>query len=443
MKSILLLSGFLFLGYHSASASNFASPDTTLSVLDKGVIAAKMVEAKNKQYAGDYRGALNTYREIIAEDKTNALAHFKIAECHFELSHWDLSLEYVEKAFALDPATSPEIEFLWGKVLHRLEKLDDAKTHLEKYKSTIKPEKLADSDIDFYLSQVKTAKEVMAKALNVTIKNAGTHINSKFDDYSPVIAPAGNIIYFTSRRPQSTGGMQAEDNTYFEDIFYCKLNEDGTWTEAEQVEGKLNSDEFDNCSHISADGTTMYITQNINRYTKSSDLAVSKMSKSGKWNMAKLLPKPINSSYFDACPTLSPDEKTLYFVSERNGEKFGSDVFKATKNGSKWSTPIPCPSLNSTENETTVWLHPNGKWLFFSSKGFNSMGGYDIYVAEWTGTDWGNPRNLGYPINTVNDETHFRISPDGKYAFMSSNRPGGVGERDIYMIDLSTIEWLK
>lgn len=71
------------------------------------------------------------------------------------------------------------------------------------------------------------------------------------------------------------------------------------------------------------------------------------------------------------------------------------------------------------------------------------MGGYDIFVSEWNGSDWGTPRNLGYPINTVNNDLYFRISPDGKYAYISSFRNDGVGDMDIYVVDLSAIDWLK
>lgn len=443
MHKLLLLIGVLFLtGLQVRGATVAMKPDTSLSIIDKSVIAAKMVDAKNKQYSGDYRGAMNTYREVIADDKTNAMAHYRIAECHYELMNWSLAKDYLDKAIALDAKVSPEADYLYGKIFHRMENIDEAATKFESFKSTVKPEDLKKWDIDYYLSQLKNAKELMAKPIDVTVKNFGPHMNSKHDDYSPISSPDGKTIYFTSRRP-GTGGMHAEDNAYFEDIYFCKLNEDGSWSEAEPVDGKLNSDEYDNCSHLSADGTTMYITQNISRYTKGSDIAIAKMAKSGKWNMAKLMPKGVNTSYFEACPTLSPDEKTMYFVSERNGEKFGSDIFKTTKTGSKWSAPIPVTNLNTEENETTVWLHPSGKWLFFSSKGHNSMGGYDIFVSEWQGTNWGAPRNMGYPINTVNDDTHFRISPDGKFAFISSMRPGGVGDRDIYMIDLSSIDWLK
>lgn len=439
-KIIFLLS--FWLTVQSTVYSIQVKPDSTLNLVDKGVIATKMLDGKNKLFARNFRGALNSFREVIALDKNNALANFRVAECYFELMNYELSKEHLDRAVELSPELDPETDYLYGKIYHRTAKLDEAVAAFEKFKTRVKADKLKNYEVEFSLAQISNARKFMASPLDVKIHNAGPNVNSRNDDYSPLFSPDGKILYFTSRRPQTTGGHQAEDRSFFEDIFFCKLADDGNWSEADLVEGKLNTDEFDNCSHISADGTTMYITQNIMGATKSSDIAVSKMGKGGKWGMAKLI-KPLNTSFFDACPTLTPDEKTIYFISERNGEKKGSDIFKSTKTGKTWSPPITVTSCSSEENETTVWLHPNGKWLFFSSKGYDSMGGYDIFVSEWTGTDWGTPKNMGYPINSVNDDTHFRITPDGKWAYFSSVRPGGIGERDIYIVDLSTIGWLK
>ena len=182
-----------------------------------------------------------------------------------------------------------------------------------KFKTRVKPEKLKDYEVDFFVTQIGNAKKYMSAPIDVKITNIGLNVNSRNDDYSPILSPDGKMLYFTSRRPQSTGGHQADDHSFYEDIFFCKLNDDGTWSEADLLDGKINTDEFDNCSHLSADGTSMYITQNIEGATKSSDIAVSKLGKGGKWGMAKLI-KPLNTSYFDACPTLTPDEKTIYFT---------------------------------------------------------------------------------------------------------------------------------
>jgi Tol biopolymer transport system component len=441
-RLLLLICTLSGLSFSARAITNV--PDTTLNLLDKGIVAAKMVDGKNKFYTKNYRGALTSFREVLSEDANHPLAHYFIALSHFHLANYELAKEYIDKSINLK-SEAEDATYYQALILHRLEKLDDAIALLEKFRETLTtPAKQTEYSVDFYINQLKSAKTKMANPVKAEIMNGGRNINSRFDDYSPIFSPDGKVMYFTSRRPQGIGGTEAEDNQYFEDIYFSKKQDDGTWSEAESVEGKLNTDEYDNCSHISADGTVMYITQNISGHTKSSDIAVAKMSRNGTWGMAKLMTKGINTTYFDACPTLTQDEKTMYFVSERAGEKFGSDIYKINKiSGSKWGEPISCTTLNSPENETTVWLHPNGQYLFFSSKGFDSMGGYDIFMSKFAGTNWEAPVNLGYPINSVNDDTHFRISPDGKTAVYASIRPNGVGDRDIYTVDISQIPALQ
>ncbi len=440
IKKIYLLLVLLSFSQVVAAHTRPAEPDTSVSLIGKGVIATKMTEAKNRLYKSDYRGALNTFREVLTEDARYAPAHYYIAECYFGLMNYDYAKTSLDKALELDPKVNKESLLLQGKIHHRLGQIDQALEYLEQWKQSNPNHEEA----TYLIQQCNSAKTLMAAPLPVKISNAGDNVNSRDDDYAPIPSPDGKTLYFTSRRPQSLGGLKAVDRSNYEDIYFSKLDEEQGWEEAEKLPGGINTDGHDNCSHLSADGETMYVTQNIAKQTRSSDIGISKLSRSGKWGKVKLLPKSvINTSYFDACPTLSVDERTMYFVSERNGEKYGSEIFKSIKTGSTWETPLAVAILNSPEDETTPFLHPSGKWLFFSSKGHNSMGGYDIFVSEWTGLTWGEPRNLGYPINSVNDDTHFRVSADGRYGYFSSVRPDSKGGRDIYIVDLSEIDWLK
>jgi tetratricopeptide (TPR) repeat protein len=426
-------------------------PDSSKNIIEKTLILKKMTDAKNLQYAGDYKGALSAYREVIVQDKNNAAAYYRAAECYYELLNYNACLEYLNKSLELDPKVNSESDYLIGKVNHRLLKLDEAIAAFEKFKAAnaSNPVKLKDYMVDEYIAQCKRAKEMVANPVKANITNIAL-INSRNYDYAAFETADGKILYFGSRRPQSTGGIvSTADSKYFEDIYYCTRNEDGTWSEPRQVEGKLNTDEHDLVSHVTADGSTIYITQNISRYTKSSDIAVAKLSKStDKWGMAKLLPKgkkAINTSFFDGCPTLTSDEKTIYFVSERGGEKNGADIYKSNKLGSnKWSEPMPVTELNTPMQETTPFIYKD-KYLFFSSEGHGSMGGYDIYYSKFEGGVWTAPKNLGYPVNSVNHDIYFRLSADGKKGYLSSIREDGKGEFDIYEIDFSQTEaeWLK
>lgn len=448
MRKILFLLAITCINLSYAGISN---PDSSKNIIEKTIILKKMTDAKNLQYAGDYKGALSAYREVITQDKNHAAAHYRAAECYYELLNYNACLEYLNKSLELDPKVNAESDYLMGKVCHRLLKLDEAITAFEKFKTanSTNTTKLADYMVDEYIEQCKRAKQLMANPLKVKVTNM-EFLNSRNYDYAAFETSDAKILYFGSRRPQSTGGIvSTADSKYFEDIYFCSRNEDGTWSEPRQVEGKLNTDEHDLVSFISADGSTMYITQNISRYTKSSDIAFAKLSKStDKWAMAKLLPKgskAINTSFFDGCPTLTADEKTMYFVSERGGEKHGADIYKSNKLGSnKWSEPVPVNELNTPMQETTPFIYKD-IYLFFSSEGHGSMGGYDIFYSKFEAGTWSAPKNLGYPVNSVNHDIYFRLSADGKRGYLSSIRADGKGEFDIYEIDFSEMdaEWLK
>lgn len=437
MKKLFCLIAFVITGMNGFSAE---LPDSTLNLIDKGIIANKLIQVRDKYIAGDYRGALQLSREVLTEDKDNATAHYRMAECYLKINEYGLGMVSLEKALASNPKINKESDYLMAMLAHRLGQLDKAKEALARLKPTLTEKELIDMEIDLMEQQIQTAIEKMKNPVNVTIKEMGENINGHQDDYSPLLSPDGKVFYFVSRRPSSTGSNVAGDYKYYEDIYTSVVDESGNWQKAEKLDAKVNTDEFDNLNYISKDGNIMYLTYNIEGFTKSSDLAVAKMSRSGKWNMGKLL-KKANSTYFDACPTLPDAMDQMYFVSERPGGKGSSDMWKVTmSNGNVVGVPVNVSSLNTPYNETTPYISADGMTMFFSSEGHGSMGGYDIFMSRFQEGSWSTPINLGYPINTVDDETHFKISADGKKAYFSSIRKDGSGGRDIYELDLSNFD---
>jgi len=169
------------------------------------------------------------------------------------------------------------------------------------------------------------------------------------------------------------------------------------------------------------------------------------LGSSGKWQVPKTIGKPINTSYYEDGACLSPDGNTLYFVSERP-EGFGrGDIYMSKKiSSSEWSNPINLgPTVNTEEDEGGIFIAPDGKTLFFCSEGHNSMGSYDIFKTVFENGKWTTPVNVGYPINTLSSEKSFILSTDGKTAYVSSDRKGGIGERDIYRVDMNNYAILE
>ncbi|PJA09601.1 MAG: hypothetical protein COX70_01355 [Flavobacteriales bacterium CG_4_10_14_0_2_um_filter_32_8] len=288
---------------------------------------------------------------------------------------------------------------------------------------------------------------MMASPVKAKIENLGNAINSRGGDYAPSISADGRTMIFTSRRSDTKGGEvdKAGDFKYFEDIYISIWDSiDNSWGKARPIEGNLNTEGHDACLSISPDGNSIYIYRNDGG-AYIGDIFVSKKSlSSGSWGLPVPLEKPINTSYFESSACLSADGNKLYFVSEREGKKSDAqgkgDIYVSERlTRTTWSEPKNLgPIINTPDDEISVFIHPDGKTLFFSSKGHLSIGGLDIFMSKLQDDgSWSKPENLGYPINTIDDDVHFILSLDGKTAYYSAVKGEGLGERDIYKIDLS------
>lgn len=403
----------------------------------------KMFNAEQRFYAGDYQGALNVYNDVLKTKPNDANVIYHIAECHFKLGQYPLALENVKKAKSIDPKGNEEISLLLGQLYHMEGNLDEALAEFTAYKALIgnNSKKLKESDIDLYLSQVNTAKTLMATSVNVKVENATDIINSEYDEKAPSITADGKTLIFTSRRPGKSSALDIEgDKKYFEDIYIARWDSvKKGWGAAELLPGTINTEGHDACSSISPDGKEIFIYKNdIDGESRGGDIYTSKISSSGKWGAPKPLGKPVNTTYFEGGACIAPDGNTLYFVSERPGGYGHADIYVAKrKDRTTWDVPVNLGAdVNTAEDEGGIFLAPDGKTLFFTSQGYNSMGGYDIFKTVNEGGKWSKPVNLGYPINTINNDMSLTLSADAQTGYFISDRKGGLGDLDIYKLDL-------
>lgn len=411
----------------------------------------KMSEARHLYLNGNIRGGLLIYRDMLKDFTNDATVNYRIGECYLELKDWQLAVEYFQNAKGLNPKVAPELNYKLGEAYHRNNQLDKAQEAFAEYQKGLK-KKDPLYDADKMQEQVAYAKKLMLAPVEVEIVNLGKNINSRGGDYSPSITADGQTMIFTSRRADTKGGGvdKAGDYKYFEDIYISKWDTTlGDWSKAIPVEGKLNTEGHDASLSISPDGNQIYIYRNDGS-VYIGDIFVSKRRSSGNWGEPKELDKQINSTYFESSASLTADGNRLYFVSEREGKKYGAigkgDIYYVDKiSKSTFGEPVNLGSvINTKEDEISVFIHPDGKTLFFSSKGHLSMGGYDIFMSKMqTDGSWSKPENLGYPINTIDDDVHFILSTDGKIAHYSTVREDGLGERDIYRIELKDYDLLQ
>ncbi len=408
----------------------------------------KMQEARHVFLAeNNVRAALNIYRELLQDFTNDAKVNYRIGECHYALKNFPLSVEYFQNARKIDPEVEEELDFKLAEAYHRNGQLDESIASYNSFNT-----KASKKDKKFYnitnrIAQVDYAKKMIASPVKVTTTNLGENINSRGGDYAPSISADGKTMIFTSRRSNTMGGGvdKAGDFKYFEDIYISEWDSvDNVWGKASPIEGKLNTVGHDASLSIAPDGNSIYIYRNDGEAFIGDIFKSKKRKTSGTWGTPKPLDKPINTSYFESSACLSADGNRLFFVSEREGKKNGAqgrgDIYVVDKvSKTRWGLPKNLgPVINTPEDEISVFIHPDGKTLFFSSNGHLSIGGLDIFMSKMNpDSTWSKPENLGYPINTIDDDVHFVLSTDGQTAHYSSVKEDGMGERDIYKIDMS------
>jgi len=414
----------------------------------KGKVAykIKMVDARHLFLNGNVRGALNSYRELLRDFTNDATINFRIGECHYKLKKYELAVEYFQNARKFDENVVPELHYELGRAYHQNGQLNEAIKSFNLFSTTAKSKYLKLYDVKSGLEQVKYAQNMMKSPVNVEITNLGKSINSRGGDYAPSISADGQTMIFTSRRSGTKGGKvdKEGDYKYFEDIYSAKWdNKYKEWKESRPITGNVNTNGHDASLSISPDGNQIFIYRNDGSLYIG-DIFVSQKKEGDVWGEPKALDKPINTSYFESSACLTADGNKLYFVSEREGKKNGAqgrgDIYVVEKLGKNtWGEPKNLgPVINTDKDEISVFIHPDGKTLFFSSKGHLTMGGHDIFMSKMQDDgSWGKPENLGYPINTIGDDVHFILGLDGKTGYYSTVREEGLGERDIYKIDMA------
>ncbi len=275
----------------------------------------------------------------------------------------------------------------------------------------------------------------------ITIINTGSSVNTAFDEFAPVISADGLMMIFTSSQPvieeDIKKGKQCTEN-----VFVSYFDEKNKKWSASKILGKtINQPQRNNSAiALSNDGQRMLLYRGDpdgNIYE--SDL------KGEEWSEPVKMPAPINSNKLETSASISPDGRTIYFVSNRKGGQGGLDIWLCRQdNKGVWGTAENLGAeINTDKDEEGVFIHPDGKTLYFSSMGHNSLGGYDIFKSVLENGKWSTPESLGAPINTAGDDMFFVLTADGKTGYYSSERAEGAGRKDIYEINFTYLKKKK
>lgn len=387
----------------------------------------------------EYHNALPLLLQMDSTKHDHGELSYKIAVCYYHSENKFNALPYFEKAKRL-MHKHHELDLMLAKLYqlhHDFDKAIEYYNHHKKYINTKSEDGAAELlEINNAIEQCKTGKVLITKPLDYEIINLGEAVNSKFRDYAPVVSADETVLIFTSRRDNTTGGqIDDQDGKFYEDVYISK-KENGEWTQAQNIGKTINTTDHDACIGLSPDGQKMFVYKSQPGVRLAGDIYVSDLQ-GNDWTKPTKLGQNINTPYWESHASISADEQTLYFTSDKPGGEGNKDIYVSTRlqNGEWGPAKDLSPKINTKYDEDGPFLHPDGKTLYFSSKGHNSMGGYDVFktIYDEETNEWSEPVNVGYPINTAGDELFFVWSADGTRAYFSSARPDSYGDKDIYM----------
>jgi outer membrane protein OmpA-like peptidoglycan-associated protein/tetratricopeptide (TPR) repeat protein len=386
---------------------------------------------------GAYPKALEFYLKAYEYNPNCPELNCKIGMCYLQTGPKDKALPYLQNAYDKNKEIILELPLLLAKAFHYNFEFEKAAQLYDSFYRSLKDKQKEKYTESIYklIDECKNGKEMLAQPRRVVIKNLGKAINSEYSDYNPVMVGNDSAMFFISRRPHGKRSKVDKKNYFYKEDIYYSVNKDGEWQDATYFdESDYNTKHNEGIVWVSEDGKTRYL---YDGYSKQGDLYVSTLKKNN-WTSPKKLKSTFNSKYGETSICFTADGKVCYFVSSSPKENFGGkDIYYIRLNRKgKWDPPHNMGNIINTKyDEDYINISPDGKVLYFSSKGHNTMGGYDVFRTEIdaSGT-WSTPVNIGFPVNSPDDDLCYKPLPGERKAYFSSYRNDGLGGFDIYQV---------
>ncbi len=398
-----------------------------------------IVRIQNQVNLEDYKEASENLLTLLKKHPENARLNLMYGICLLNMNnHVKDAINPLEKAkkeygiYSKRNDYAIEANYHLAQAYHLTHQFDKALLLVQQLQDTVP---LKRDKIHFQLEHLsnncKHAIFLKKHPVDYRITNLGQAINSKYNEHSPVISGDEELLMFTSNRNR-TGKKNNIESLIPEDIYTSKWRE-GYWVPSVNAGHPINSDDYNATCSLSPDGKTLIQYRNHGK----GDLYISYFE-DDKWTKPQKLPKPINSSFEESHGSLSLDGNTILFTSDRPNGVGGKDIYMSKKlPDGKWGKAIMLSQeINTPYNEESPFLSYDGKTLYFASEGHTSMGGFDIFKSELdSSANWGKAQNIGYPINTPGDDLFYIPTFDEQRVYFASERPGGYGQSDIYIIE--------
>lgn len=381
----------------------------------------------------DYKMALKLYSDIYLFDEDYSEINFRIGVCYFNIQgEKKNSTIYFEKAKL---AGNTEAYFWLGKAYHIEEKFSLAKKNYQIYKR--KTEKLVvENEVERHIDISRRAESALQHPKFVRIENLGSSVNTKYQETLPFVTADESKLVFASQRPESSQ-TEISGNSDLNNVIYTANKDGDNWMNVQ----KFGLEDVDNMNDVVVgmnDNGNIILINRTKRGMNYGDLYLCEY-KNNKWNSPVLLSASINSEHKESSACITAEGNLIYFTSNRPGGLGGKDIWKVKKLPTEeWAKPVNVGGpINSPYDEEAPFISPDGKTLYFSSNGHSTMGGYDIFEAESRGDgSWKKPENMGFPINTVDDDIYFTVGENDQTAYYSSFRDDSYGGSDIYQVSL-------
>ena len=389
---------------------------------------------------GDYVTALTEFLKQEKKTPNDDLLKGRIAECYLTLRGDKAKAIPYLKSLYKNHVQDTAILFRLAQAYQYDYKFNDAIACFTNCRVNALPKQKA--ALDKYIEVCENAKEMMKHPVAVTFENLGPTINSKYSDYYPFVTKDEKTLYFTTRRDETMGSLKSVYGYWTSDIYVSTVSS-GQWTKAKSIGVPIITAEDEECVGITPDGKNMIIYEDKEGIP--SELLHSEITAKAKtFNRPTLFNDPINTNKLELEGFYTADATTLYFVSDRKGGQGGTDIYVSHRlpNG-EWGTPQNIgATINTNTDERFPFISEDEQTLYFASKGHTGMGGFDIFKSkkDSASQQWQKPINIGYPVNTPDDDMMFSLSGRGRDGYLSAVRKEGLGDLDIYKVVFTEVE---
>ena len=394
-------------------------------------------QANRDLYRGDnyfkiknYEKAAEHYQLAVDAGEADALTYYRLGFSYFqafELSQKIKSIPYFEKAIKMGENKIPvSVYFDLGRAYHINNDIQLALDLFRKYQKNMLPDDKEEKILDLQMEQCINAIFYTQSEQEFDVKPLSGNFNSEFTEFNPVVSADESMIAFTALREDRRTGQLIEK-------LMVSYKNGEVFSDPVEIDLKANGSI--GTAGLSPDGQQMMVY--ISGAGGSGNLYTVERS-GNNWGTPTDIGASINTRFIESTASITPDGKTMYFASNRPGGYGGFDIYFSIKDSNgNWGKPENMgPRINSQYNEDAPFIHPDQKTLYFTSDGMGSMGGSDIFKTIKINEQWSKPYNMGYPVNTTANDNYFTLTADGRKAYFSSDRLGGMGAQDIYTIDM-------